>query len=181
MWTRVWFEQQGFEGWKAFGELTHDDLPKERGVYVVLTEPSGLVPEFLPDSVGGAHKRKPLTDNRANVEENWQAGAEVLYLGMAGSIKGLHDRLWAYARQGRGFSAGHRGGRYVWQLPNSDRLTVAWRTTGEMDAHDVEDALLSLYIETWGDRPFANLQDGYRFTPAEARELLSGWLREAQS
>jgi len=45
-----------------------------------------------------------------------------------------------------------------------------------LEPHDVEDALLSLYIEAWGDRPFANLKDGYRFAPAEALELLSGWL-----
>jgi hypothetical protein len=131
----------------------------------VLTEPGRVVPQILRDSVGGIHKHKPLTDDPVTVAANWQAGAEVLYIGMAGSAKGLHDRLWAYAKQGRGFGAGHRGGRYLWQLPNSDGFTVAWRESGDLSAHDVEDALLTLYIESWGDRPFENMTDGYRFTP----------------
>ncbi len=80
------------------------------------------------------------------------------------------------SQQGRGFIAGHRGGRYLWQLPASDKLTVALRATGELNAHDVEDALLTLYIETWGDRPFANLRDGYRFALDESRELSAQWL-----
>ncbi|MBG6214300.1 hypothetical protein RCH23_002122 [Cryobacterium sp. CAN_C3] len=175
-WTREWFERQRFDGWKTFGELTRDDLPKTCGVYVVLTELTNAAPEVLSESVGGFHKHKPLTDDPAKVAANWQHAAEVLYIGMAGSEKGFHDRLWAYSQQGRGFRAGHRGGRYVWQLPKSEQLTVAWRATGNLDAHDVEDALLAIYIERWGDRPFANLRDGHRFTPNEARELLDGWL-----
>ncbi len=177
MWTKSWFEAQAFEGWKTFGELTHADLPETRGVYVVLTDPGRPEPEILLDSVGGTHKHVPLTDDPEEVKRHWQPGAEVLYIGKAASAKGLYQRLWAYARQGRGFSAGHRGGRYLWQLPESDQLTVAWRPTPELNAHDVEDALLTLYIETWDDRPFANLKDGKRYTPDEARATLGGWLR----
>jgi len=83
-------------------------------------------------------------------------GDEVLYLGMDGPAKGFHDRLRAYAQQGRG---SHRG------------------SIGALNSHDAEDALIALYIEEWRDRPFANLRDGHRFAPSEARELLTRWLR----
>jgi hypothetical protein len=103
------------------------------------------------ESVGGFHKHKPLIEDPAIIAGNWQATAEVLYIGMAGSPRGFHDRLWSYSQQGRGSKAGHRGGRFIWQLPRSEQLTVAWRATGEIPAHEVEEALLALYIERWGD------------------------------
>jgi hypothetical protein len=145
-WTQRGFEGLGFKGWTTFGELTRDELPDEHGVYVVLVEPSNVLPAFLVDSVGRPHKKKALTVEVEKLERAWQSGSEVLYLGKAGGARGLHDRLWAYAQQGRGFSAGHQGGRYLWQLPGSELLTVGWRATGKLDSHDVEDALLSLYI-----------------------------------
>jgi hypothetical protein len=51
----------------------------------------------------------------------------VVYVGKAGGARGLRDRLWAYARQGHGRSAGHSGGRFIWQLASSDELVVGWR------------------------------------------------------
>ena len=174
-WTRATFEAQQFVGWTTFSDLAHAEVPRERGVYVVMTEPSDVTPAFLPESVGGQHKGSPLTVPVPALEAAWQPNAEVLYIGKANGARWLYDRLWSYTRQGHGHSAGHFGGRYLWQWPGSEQLIVGWRTTGELDPHDVEDALLSLHIAKYGARPFANMKDGYRFTPSGARELLRNW------
>jgi hypothetical protein len=171
-WTRAGFERLGFLGWKPFGALTAGDLPPRHGVYVVAREEDSR-PEFLEESVGGPHKRRALTVGVPVLQRAWRDDAEIVYVGKAGGRLGLQDRLWAYARQGRGRSAGHAGGRFVWQLPSSDQLLVGWRETGAIDVGDVEEALLALHIDRFGRRPFANMKDGNRMRPDEAQLLLA--------
>ncbi|RXZ72793.1 hypothetical protein [Agromyces albus] len=171
-WTRAGFERLGFVGWKTFGALESRDLPPRHGVYVVVREP-GPRPVFLVESVGGLHKRKALTVGVDVLETAWGDNAEVVYVGKAGGKHGLRDRLWDYARQGRGRSAGHAGGRFVWQLPSSEALLVGWRATEDLDVGDVEEALLALHIEQFGRRPFANMKDGYKMAPNDARRFLA--------
>lgn len=174
-WTRAGFGSLGFVGWKPFGALEALDLPPRPGVYVVIRE-HGPRPVFLTESVGGLHKRQPLTVDVDFLERAWRDGAEVVYVGKAGSRLGLRERLWAYARQGRGRSAGHAGGRFIWQLPASNELVVGWREIDGVDVGDVEEALLSLHIEQFGCRPFANMKDGYKMAPNQARRLLANAL-----
>lgn len=171
-WTRSGFEQLGFVGWQRFGALEARELPPCHGVYVVVCEP-GPRPEFLIESVGGPHKGKALTVDVDVLEKAWRDGAEIIYVGKAGGRLGLQERLWAYAKQGRGRSAGHAGGRFVWQLPASDSLLVGWRETDGADVGDVEEALLALHIEKFGRRPFANMKDGNTMAPGQARLLLA--------
>lgn len=171
-WTRAGFESLGFVGWRPFGVLEASDLPARRGVYVVIREP-GPRPTFLAESVGGPHKRQALTVHTDILERAWCDDAEVVYIGKAGSQLGLRERLWAYAKQGRGRSAGHGGGRFIWQLPASNELLVGWRETEGFDVGDVEEALLALHIERFGRRPFANMKDGHSVTPGNARLLLA--------
>lgn len=168
-WTRAGFERIGFEGWKRFGSLQREDLPPRHGVYVVVREP-GERPTFLAESVGGTHKRKPLTVRIEELQQAWRDDADVLYVGKAGGAHGLKDRLWAYTRQGRGRSAGHAGGRFLWQLPESGKLLVGWREIPGVG--EVEEALLALHIERFDRRPFANMKDGNRVTPNQARAYL---------
>lgn len=171
-WTRAGLAQLGFVGWRAFGSLEARDLPPRHGVYVVVRAP-GPRPEFLADSVAGPHKRKALTVDVDMLRKAWRDDAEVVYIGKAGGRLGLQERLWAYAKQGRGRSAGHAGGRFVWQLPASDQLQVGWRETGALDVGEVEEAMLALHIDEFHRRPFASMKDGYRMTPHEARRLLA--------
>jgi len=170
-WSREGFERLGFVGWKRFAEITKADLPPDPGVYVVTTTP-GARPVFLAESVGGPHKRRPLTVPVVTLEAAWRDGAEVVYVGKAAGARGLQDRLWAYAKQGRGQSAGHQGGRYIWQLPDSGSLLVGWRATPGFNPEHVEEALLALHIEEFGRRPFANLRDN-RTPPRVARALVA--------
>lgn len=172
-WTETWFEAHGFEGWKRWRELDINDLPHRRGVYVVVGDVDR--PVFLAQSVGGPHKKAPLTVDTSILDAAW-TGSEVLYIGKANAGRGLRDRLWAYARQGRGKSAGHFGGRYLWQHPTSSELRVGWRAAGALDAAEVEEALLALFYEQHGALPFANLEGGKRLTPSEARTYLEEWL-----
>jgi hypothetical protein len=170
-WTRAGFERIGFEGWKRFGSVERNDVTPGHGVHVVVREPVER-PTFLAESVGGPHKGKPLTVGIAELQQAWLDDAEVMYVGKAGGARGLQDRLWAYARQGRGHSAGHAGGRFLWQLPESGQLLVGWRAVANVG--EVEEALLALHIERFGRRPFANMKDGHRMTPDESRAYLVG-------
>ncbi|SDH53306.1 hypothetical protein [Microbacterium sp. 77mftsu3.1] len=171
-WTKAGFEQLGFVGWKPLGTLAKGDLPAVHGVYVVTTPPL-VSPEFLPVSVGGPHKHADLTVPVATLTAAWRGGAEILYIGKAGGDAGFKDRLWAYAKQGRGYGAGHFGGRYIWQLPASQQLVVGWYPTPGVDPGEVENALLAMHLEEFGVRPFANLTGGARVHPDKARALLS--------
>lgn len=171
-WTRAGFESFGFIGWRPFGAIEMRDLPPRPGVYVVVREP-GPRPSFLTESVGGPHKRQSLTVDVEVLEEAWRDDAQVVYVGKAGSRLGLQERLWAYAKQGRGRSAGHAGGRFIWQLPASGELLVGWREIDGVEVGDVEEALLSLHIEQFGRRPFANMKNGYSMAPDQARLLLA--------
>lgn len=170
-WTRAGFEALGFVGWKMFGTLKSSDLPPRLGVYVVATPPVAG-PPFLPETVAGDHKGRSLTVGRAQLEAAWRDGAEILYVGKAASGAGFRERLWAFARQGRGHAAGHQGGKYIWQLPDSDKLLVGWRATPGVNPGDVESALLSLHIDEFGVRPFANLTGGAKVPPSAASALL---------
>jgi hypothetical protein len=54
---------------------------------------------------------------------------------------------------------GHWGGRYIWQLSNSDNLIICWKPT-KQDARDVESEMIEQFKrEHNGCRPFANLKD----------------------
>jgi hypothetical protein len=170
-WTRTGFESLGFVGWRPFGALEPRDLPPHHGVYVVVRELRPR-PIFLTETVGGAHKRQSLTVPIAVLDRAWRDDAEVVYIGKAGGRLGLQERLWAYARQGRGRSAGHAGGSFVWQLPASSELLVGWREADGVDVGDAEEALLVLHIEQFGRRPFANLKGGHSMAPDKARLLL---------
>ncbi len=107
------------------------------------------------------------------LQKAWRDDAEVVYVGKAGSRLGLQERLRAYAKQGRGRSAGHAGGRFVWQLPAGDKLLVGWREINNVDVGDVEEAMLALHIEQFDRRDFANLKDGYKMPADRARLLLA--------
>jgi hypothetical protein len=112
------------------------------------------VPDFLEASVGGHFKRKSPTVAVSELIANWVA-TETLYIA---SSNNLCRRLHEFAEFGRGKPIGHRGGRYLWQLVDHDRLLVCWRPTANAeDPVDVETTLLGEFHDEHGSLPFANL------------------------
>jgi hypothetical protein len=137
------------------------EVPKSPGVYLVLRDPA-RPPSFLETSSGGHFKDKNPTVSQAELRANWVDGALVIYIGKAGggsSQNDLQNRLLAYIRFGAGARVGHWGGRFIWQLEDSDDLLVCWRPCHDVDAIDFETSLIQCFSRQYGKRPFANLRD----------------------
>lgn len=149
----------GFEGFVPFGDLQNVTVPKRPGVYVVLL-PGGTKPNFLPESQAGRHNGKDPTIPMELLRSRWVEGSEVVYIGKAGgeSIKAtLSTRISQYRRFGLGRSAGHWGGRAIFQIPHWEDLLVAWLPDNHPS--DLETSLLREFKVTHRARPFANMKD----------------------
>jgi hypothetical protein len=145
----------GFAGFVSVAQLRETDchaVPEISGVYVVVA--TDREAKFLETSVGGHFKgREPSVPTRV-LDEKWVNGAEVLYLGRSVDLR---RRVGALVKFGSGRPVGHWGGRYLWQLDDSESLTVAWMDTTEPEAK--ESHLLRLFREEFGGQlPFANLR-----------------------
>ena len=116
--------------------------------------------EFIENGSGGFFKRKNPNVSISILEENWVKETCVLYIGKAGSESGsanLHSRLRQYFRFGQGKKVGHWGGRFIWQLKDSENLTVCWKPTPLNEPSTIERDLINSFKFQYGKRPFANL------------------------
>lgn len=163
-WSRRGLEAAGFLGFVPFADLDQAQVPRASGVYLV-ARPGFDVPRFLPSSPAGWFKGRDPSVPMPVLRANWVAAASVLYIGKAAGgttgQRGLRRRLGEFRRHGHGKPTGHWGGRYIWQLEDSDLLLVCWQATSDEDPEQVEAELLARFVTDHGALPFANLKRGH--------------------
>ncbi|AVV42966.1 hypothetical protein C6376_17650 [Streptomyces sp. P3] len=153
---------RGFRGFVPFRELPDSNVPTGHGIYVVIRTDTSP-PSFLPTSPAGHLKGRDPSVTADKLGDAWVDGTTVVYIGKAAGQHGLNQRLADYRRHGTGLLAGHWGGRYIWQLADSDALLVAWRPMAEDDAGEAEQDLIDEFKELHGGAlPFANLRNNAR-------------------
>lgn len=154
-------KKNGFRGFKTVKELWSDrsNIPKEKGVYLVLNpDPNGEI--FLNPGSGGFFKDRNPNVSNEELHRNHVPNSLVVYIGKAGSSTGnatLHSRIGQYLGFGQGKKVGHWGGRYIWQLKNHVELVFCWKPTPDDDPREVEIKLLRDYYKESMSLPFANL------------------------
>jgi hypothetical protein len=146
-------ENLGFNGFVTFDRMQNINPPDSPGVYVIYREKEGE-PTFLEKNTGGLFKGNDPTVELSVLEEKWVSEASVVYIGKATNLR---KRLSQYRRFGAGEPIGHWGGRYIWQCADVNDFLVAWMPTQE-SPREVEKILLSLFVDSYGRPPFANLQ-----------------------
>lgn len=154
-------KENGFTGFNTVKELWKDrsDIPKGKGVYLVLN-PEPNKKEFIFPGVGGFFKGRNPNVSIEILNQEFNPGSLIVYIGKAGSHTGsatLYSRLRQYLRFGQGKKVGHWGGRYIWQLKNYPELIFCWKPTPIDDPRAVEKELIQIYISELNSRPFANL------------------------
>lgn len=151
------YKEDGFEGFIPVAQLREATsiLPEEAGVYIVI-RPSDATPQFLEKGTGGFFKGKDPNVSIERLTENYVAASKTLYIGKATSLR---ERVRALLRFGAGVAVGHWGGRFLWQLADSDELIVAWKKTPGYEPRDIEAKMIQDFVSIHGKRPFANLKD----------------------
>lgn len=118
-----------------------------------MLRPVSVEPTLVATSPAGWFKGRDPSVSVDELQNAWVPGAEVLYIGKAGELR---RRLNEYRRHGEGLQVGHWGGRYIWQLADTDLLLVAWQRTPDLDPAGVESRLIAEFVTSYGRRPFAN-------------------------
>jgi len=157
-------KQAGFIGFKRMSELFKDSstISNTKGVYFILYL-DNKTPNFLKVGTGGYFKERDPNVSLGELELNWVENTIVVYIGKAGGIfqgkesdATLKKRLKTYFSFGKGNKAAHCGGRYIWQIENSNDLVVCWKPTPNQEPADIESNYIKEFTKKNHKRPFAN-------------------------
>lgn len=149
----------GFKGFVTVKELKSgrkaDNVPSVSGIYIVL-RPTTECPEFIYPGTGGFFKDKDPNVSLDELRSNWVEEEPIIYIGQSNT--NIKRRLKEYMNFGCGKKVGHKGGRYIWQLADSDNLIVCWKEVE--NARAIEKKMIADFKDKHnGMRPFANLID----------------------
>jgi hypothetical protein len=154
-----WFAEYGFTNSSSVSDFLWSHvsrIPRGSGTFAVLREdPSD--PRFLATSNASEVKGRDPSVSPNELSARWINGCPLLYVGKSRQLRDALDRL---VRFGSGEPVGYWGGRYLWQLANSDSLTIAWRCTeNEDEADHLRLLILGIFKDVYGRMPFANVTD----------------------
>ncbi len=135
-------------------ECSCSQIPSHSGIYIVKRK-SQDIPIFLEEGTGGFFKDKNPNVPFKILEDNWVQNTEVLYIGKA---KNLKERIRQYVKFGYGFKIGHQGGRYIWQLKDSQELMIYWNVLKDKNPREEEKKSLISFVKHYGKLPFANVR-----------------------
>ena len=120
--------------------------------------PGGTTGLLLGLKPGWLVQRERSFSECPQLQAAWVPDTDVLYIGRTEQGKrcnrGLATRLKELQRFGQGAAIGHWGGRYLWQIKDSDQLLVAWQESCDPPTREAD--LVKQFVTAWGARPFAN-------------------------
>lgn len=152
-------KERGFEGFFSFKELRESkcgEIPDLSGVYIVINHIFKKKPDFLKKGTGGWFKGRSPNVPEGVLEKKWNGvrNTKILYIGKG---KSLRKRISQYEKFGRGRKVPKRGGRYIWQLPDSEQSVIVWKVV-EKNPRQEEKGLLKEFELKYKNLPFANLR-----------------------
>lgn len=141
-----------------------DIIPQAPGVYVVLGN-YPEIPAFLEKGTGPEfHFKKGMLPQPMNyplkeLEKKWVEDTLIMYIGKTDET--LRKRISTYIKFGMGKDVAHRGGRAIWQLPDSDNLLIGWKIIDpSLNPSQGEKEWLKEFKERHNFRlPFANWKE----------------------
>ena len=156
-------EKNQFVGFKFIADLQRTNcvnVSEKRGVYIVV-RPLTTSPTFNEKSIGGFFKQKNPAVGIERLHKHWVDSSIIMYIGKSGSRtnkRSIKKRMIEFMNFGKGQPIGHWGGRFIWQLADSDKLQICWKPTLDEEPIDVERRLIKEFKEHYNKRPFANLR-----------------------
>ena len=151
---------EGFSGFVKIKELNHNPIviPSIKGVYLVLYLDK-VAPEFLIKGTGGYFKGNDPNIEVIGLKNKWVNDTIVVYISKMGSEEvgaTLQSRLKQYLKFGQGKAVWYYGGRYIWQIKNSENLVICWKPLEKDDPNIIESEMLHQFVKLYGTVPFAN-------------------------
>lgn len=151
---------EGFSGFVKIKDLIHNYtvVPNMKGIYLVLYL-GHTAPEFLLKGTGAFFKGKNPNIEIIGLKNKWVNDTIVLYIGKTSGEEVEHTlqaRVKHYLQFGQGKSVGYHGGRYIWQIKNSEDLVICWKPLEKDDPETIESELIREFVTKYGTVPFAN-------------------------
>lgn len=144
-------------------EFNWKDIPSERGVYVVVYKKTGM-PKFKEIGAGPVLWRGRIVNvSVEGLKIKWvdceNSENQIIYIGRASKKNTLRKRIKSYIKFGSDKSSSHYGGRYIWQIVDSNDLEVGWKKCD--NPAEEERNMLNKFKDEHDQRlPFANLRNG---------------------